>query len=321
MEENRILKKSSLHAKTLFEKYNIFLILIVLIIVSTIISNNFLSWRNISNILKQVSALGVISLGMHFIIMTGGIDLSVGAVTAMTNVLFAYLMINKSMPFGIAFVMTIIVGAIVGAVIGYFVAYRKIVPFVVTLAFTTIAQGIAYIISNGAPIMVQNDAVNNLTRGTILGLPVCAVVLFAVFIIGALVMKYSVFGRMTVAIGSNEEAAVLCGVKTKLFKMGVYIMTGLLCGLAGIITASRTGCGSPLVGDGYELDAIAAVVIGGGSLNGGKGIVINTLCGLFVLQIITNIMNLMNIPTYPQQVIKGVIIIVAVLVQRKEDSK
>jgi ribose transport system permease protein len=179
----------------------------------------------------------------------------------------------------------------------------------------TIARGLAYIISKGRPILLEDsgESLKNFGVGYLFKVPLPVLLMFAVFIIVFLILKYTVFGRLVTAIGSNETAVTLSGIRVWIYKLLVYCISGGLAAFAGIISTSRTGVGSPIVGIGLELDAIAAVVIGGASLKGGKGTAFNTLLGIFILGMIGNIMNLKNVPAYPQQVIKGLIIIFAVL--------
>jgi ribose transport system permease protein len=204
---------------------------------------------------------------------------------------------------------------------GYFVSIRKVAPFVVTLAFMTITRGVAYIISKGTPIRVTNQILLRFGRETLLALPWLAYVIIFVFVLFSLLHRFSVFGRLITAIGSNESAVQLSGITVQIYKFLVYVISASVCSIAGIISASRAGVGSPLVGSGMELDAIASVVIGGASLSGGSGSVLNTLLGVFILGMIGNIMNLMNVAAYPQQVIKGIIILAAVLMQGADDGK
>lgn len=304
-----------------FIKYNIIFIFIIILLLSNFVSDAFLSKTNIFNLLRQLSALGVISLGMLLVILTGGIDLSVGSIMAFSNVLCAFLLAERSLPFFAAAIITVIIGSLIGSISGYLVAFRKIAPFISTLALMTIARGFAYILSKGTPIMVDNYILNQISKGYLLGVPIAIYILLLVFIITFLLLKFTVFGRMLIAIGSNEKVVELSGIQVNRYKLLVYSISGALCGLAGIISTSRTGVGSPLVGEGYELDAIAAVVIGGAAITGGKGSAFNSLIGVFILGIIGNIMNLMNIAAYPQQVIKGIIIVIAVLCQGIDHKK
>src|SRR5690606_19920764 len=193
-------------------------------------------------------------------------------------------------------------------------------PFIATLALMTIVRGLAYLLSKGAPITVgsHSSAILYLGTGTILGVPVSAIILFVIFGLAYVMLRYHVFGRHIIAVGSNEEAVRLSGISVERTKFLVYTIAGFLTALAGLMTVGRTGVGTPNIGVGLELDAIAAVVIGGASLMGGKGSVVNTLLGVLILGMIGNIMNLMDVTAYMQQVVKGLIIIVAVLFQKNK---
>lgn len=300
-------------------KYNTVFIFILLMVFSTFISDAFLTSVNISNLLKQVSGIGVISVGMLIVVLTGGIDLSVGSMVALLAVVFAILINTIILP--LAILLTIIAGFALGSVSGYLVAYQKMVPFVSTLALMTIARGLGFIYSKGSPIKFNTlggDFMSDFANNSTLGVPNIAIVFLIIVIMAVIMLRYNVFGRLIIAIGSNEEAARLSGINVRKYKFLVYAISGLLAAVAAIIVASRTNLGSPNMGVTWELDAIAAVVIGGASLSGGRGTAVNTLMGVMILGLIGNILNLLNIPSYPQQVIKGVIIIFAVLLQKYE---
>ena len=296
-------------------RYNTIFIFVILLGVSALISDAFFTGRNIFNLLRQVSPIGIISLGMLLVILTAGIDLSVGSMMALASVLVAHFLLAQNLVLSI--LLTIVVCVLLGSVSGFFVANRRMAPFVVTLAMMTIAKGLAYYVSNGRPIPLKESgqALKSFGSGEFLYVPQPVFLMFGVFVIVMLVLRYTVFGRIVVAIGSNETAVRLSGIRAGIYKFLVYGISGCMTALAGIISTSRTGVGSPIVGQGYELDAIAAVVIGGASLSGGRGTALNTLLGVFILGMIGNIMNLKNVPPYPQWIIKGLIIIFAVLLQ------
>ncbi len=296
-------------------KYNTIFIFISLVIVSSLASNVFFTERNIFNLLRQVTGIGIISMGMLLVILTGGIDLSVGSVLALASVLSAHFLLSMSLP--AAIVLTILIGVLLGCVSGYLVSIRRMAPFVVTLALMTIARGFAFIASKGSPILLKESgaALKSFGSNYWLKIPQPVILMFVVFIIIFLILKYTVFGRLLVAIGSNETSVRLSGIQVWIYKFLAYSISGAFAAIAGIISTARTGVGSAVVGVGFELDAIAAVVIGGASLSGGRGTAVNTLLGVFILGMIGNIMNLKNVPAYPQQVIKGLIIIFAVLLQ------
>ncbi|GAA3620593.1 ABC transporter permease [Flavivirga jejuensis] len=256
---------------------------------------------------------------MLIVILTGGIDLSVGSMVALLAVTFAILVNIIVLP--LAILITLSIGFALGSVSGYLVAYQKMAPFVATLALMTIARGLGFIYSKGSPITFKTpggEFMSNFANNSTLGIPNIALVFFLIVILVMVMLRYNVFGRLIIAIGSNEEASRLSGIKVNKYKFLVYAISGALAATAAIIVASRTNLGSPNMGMAWELDAIAAVVIGGASLNGGKGTAINTLMGVLILGLIGNILNLLNVPSYPQQVVKGAIIIFAVLLQRFE---
>ncbi len=292
-------------------KYNTVVIFLVMFLVSGWASDAFFTEKNLFNLLRQVAGLGIIGMGMLLVILTGGIDLAVGSNLAVGSVLSAYFL--GYMPLPAALTLAILVCASLGAASGYLVAGRNMAPFVATLALMTISRGLAFIISKGSPIISTSQGLNDFGSAYWLDIPLPVFLMLVVSAVVFIILHYTVFGRLVIAIGSNEAAVRLAGIRTAYYKFAVYCIAGGLAAVAGIISTSRTGVGSPIVGMGFELDAIAAVVIGGGSLSGGRGTALNTLLGVFILGMIGNIMNLMNVASYPQQIIKGLIIIAAVL--------
>jgi ribose transport system permease protein len=304
------------NAVSLFQKYNSVIILLALVIVSSQISDVFFTELNIFNLLRQLSGIGIISMGVLLVILIGGIDLSVGSILALGSVLSAYFLTYQLWPWPISILATILIGALIGSLSGYLVSKRRIAAFVATLALMTIARGLAYIISKGAPISTNNPVITDyIGNGYIFSVPIPVILMLIVFTLTMVILRYTVLGRLITAIGSNETAISYSGVNVVPYKILVFSISGGFAALAGIISTARTGVGSPLVGVGIELDAIAAVVVGGASLNGGKGTALNTLIGVLIIGLIGNIMNLLDVPAYPQQVIKGIIIIFAVLFQ------
>jgi ribose transport system permease protein len=297
-------------------KYNTVFIFLIMLLISAMVSDVFFTPVNLFNIIRQVTPVGIISMGMLLVILTGGIDLSVGSIVAMVGVLCA--MFTKTMSLPLAIIASLGCGLLAGSLSGYLVSIHKMAPFIATLALMSIVRGFGFIFSKGAPVLVNENAaaLTDFGSGNSLGVPNPALILFLIFAITAVLLKYNVFGRIIIAIGSNEEAVRLSGIKVSAYKFSVYVIAGGLSAVAGIITTARTAVGSPVMGLGMELDVIATVVIGGASLSGGKGSAVNTLLGVLILGMIGNIMNLLNIPSYSQQIIKGVIIIIAVLLQR-----
>lgn len=302
-----------------WRKYNTIVIFVVILILASIVSPKFMTSQNIFNVLRQTSTLGIMSLGMLMVIVMGGIDLSVGSMAALGCV-FTGIFINKTDSVFIAVLLVCLIGLFLGAISGLFITLRNIAPFVMTLAMMTIARGFAYIYSKGNPIMISDPSLGKFIQGKVFYIPVPGIILLIVFAIVAFIFRNTFMGRAFLAIGSNEEAVRLSGIRVKMYKLIGYSLSGMLAAASGAIIAGRTSIGSPLVGNGSELDAIAAIVIGGASLNGGKGSALSTLLGAFILGIISNIMNLTNIPAYPQEVVKGLIIVGAVLFQQSNSK-
>lgn len=291
------------------------IILLALLIFASWMSDVFLSQRNMFNVLRQVSGIGLMSIGMLFVILTRGIDLSVGSIAALGSVIGA--IVVQEYGTGVAIGAAVAVGMACGLLSGVLVAYLKLPPFVTTLAVMTIARGFALIASNGQPIRMGSagELITEFGVGRFAGVPYPVILMVCVFVLAGLVLRFTRFGRMVKAIGSNAEAVRLSGISISRYEVSVYVISGALAALAGVISTSRTGIGSATISVGAELDAIAAVVIGGASLLGGRGGAINTFIGVIILGVIANLMNLANVPGYHQQVFMGVIIIAAMLLQ------
>jgi ribose/xylose/arabinose/galactoside ABC-type transport system permease subunit len=293
-------------------------IFVALVVAASIWSPSFLTEGNILNVLRQVaSSAGIMAVGMLFVILTRGIDLSVGSVSALGCVLMAYFLAFSGFGVLTSAILVILSGAACGLVTGGFVAYLKLPSFVMSLAMMAVARGLSLIFSAGRPIPIGDggQALADFGSGYWLGVPQPVIVMFAIFLVGGIVLNFTSFGRIITAIGSNEEAVRLSGIAVPRYILAVYVISGALAAVAGIISTSRTGVGSAQVGIGAELNVIAAVVIGGASLMGGRGGVINTLLGALVMGIIANIMNLAGVPGYNQQVYMGLIIVLAMLIQ------
>lgn len=289
------------------------LVFIIMLVVAGFLSDRFYSADNITNVLRQSVPLGLATLGMLFVILTGGIDLSVGAIMALVSVVVALMIPDIGLWPALA--VGIIMATIIGAFAGILVTWFNIAPFIATLAMMTISRGLGLIISKGQPVFIDDPALIEFGTGYLFGIPL-PVYVFGIFILLAqFLYKHTVFGRLVVSIGSNETATRFAGIRVNYYKLAVYALSGLACGIAGILATTRTGVGSPVLAVGFELDVIAAVVVGGASLAGGRGTVINTIIGVLILSIISNLMNLMNISGYNQQVVKGIIIIIAVMLE------
>ncbi len=313
---NNTTRKNKFDAGEFFRRYGTTLIFLILVACAASLSSSFFSERNIMNVLRQVSGTGIMAVGMLLVIMTRGIDLSVGSIAALGSVMSAIVVSQYSAGASIGIVL--LVGAVCGIVSGFLVAYLRLQPFVMTLAMMAVARGIALIVSNGQPIMMgeQGGTITSFGTTAWFGVPLPVVLMLAIFAVAAILLNLTKFGRLVKAIGSNEEAVHLSGIPVARYVLAVYAISGALAALAGVIITSRSGVGSATVGVGAELDVIAAVVIGGASLAGGRGGVFNTLLGVLVFGVIGNIMNLINVPGYHQQVCMGVIIVIAMLLQK-----
>ncbi len=322
--EPRSEPRNKIDFRELLQRFGTLAIFVAMVIVASFWSDSFLTKLNILNVLRQVAAgSGIMAVGMLFVILTRGIDLSVGSIVALGSVLTGYFVASSGFGIVTTVILVILSGAACGLVTGSFVAYLRLPSFVMSLAMMAIARGLSLIISEGRPIMIggaPGDALSNFGAGYLFGIPQPVILMFVVFIVGGIVLNFTRFGRIITAIGSNEEAVRLSGIAVPRYVLAVYIISGALAAVAGIISASRTGVGSSQVGVGAELNVIAAVVIGGASLMGGRGSVINTLLGALVMGIIANIMNLGGVPGYHQQVYMGLIILVALLLQYSTGS-
>ena len=288
-------------------KYGILIVLVVMWILLMIVSPTFRTTKNAVNILRQVSVNGIIAIGMTFVIMTGGINLTVGSLVAAAGVVSGSILVANPSNVLLAVAAGIVVCALFGAMNGFFVAYMEVPPFVATLAGMTIARGFAYVYSDGKPYTLASEGFSLIGKGMA---PIAIFVL--ILIISHLFLSKMKFGRYIYAVGGNVKAAEASGVKVKHILMKVYILSGVLTGIAGIVLASRTNSGQPAVGMGYETDAIAAAVIGGTSMTGGIGTIPGTLVGILIIGTLNNGLNLLDVSSYYQQIIKGLIILGAV---------
>ena len=303
-------------------KYKSLVGLLVLITIVTILSPSFLSTKNIFNILRQTSVNGIIAAGMTFVILTGGIDLSVGSILAISGAVCASLLASGQNII-IAVLAALIIGAMVGFLNGFIITKGKLQPFIATLATMTILRGLTLVYTDGKPITLGSGDLaikfGQIGGGKIFGTPTPALIMILVFAICAFVLKNTQMGRYTYALGSNEEATKLSGLNTDKIKIAVYTISGILASVAGIIITSRLFSAQPTAGDGYELDAIAAVVLGGTSLTGGRGKITGTIIGALIIGVLSNALNILDVSSYYQMIVKGAVILVAVLLDRKSN--
>lgn len=298
-------------------KYGIYIAFACLFVFLSLTSPSFLTTQNILNILRQTSLNGIIAIGMTFVIITGGIDLSVGSIVALSAVAATSFAHPDTYPVIVPIVVGVVMGLVVGLLNGVLIARGSITPFVVTLGMMTIARGFGLVISSGRPVINLSDEYNAIGGGYFFGIPIPVYLFLCVVLIGLFLLTFSKFGRHVYAVGGNEQAAKFSGLNTGLIKVTVYGLSGLFAGFAGVVLSSRVMTGSPVAGVGYELDAIAAVVIGGTSLSGGAGSVLGTVIGALIIGIMNNGLDLLNVSSYYQQIVKGAIIIAAVLLDQK----
>ncbi|MFC4713247.1 ribose ABC transporter permease [Planococcus dechangensis] len=306
---------------SLFQKIAPFIGLILIIVIITAINPSFLSMNNIFNVLRQVSINALIAFGMTFVILTGGIDLSVGSILALTGAVTAGMMASGVDPI-LAMLLGLFLGAVLGAINGIIIAKGKVAPFIATLATMTIYRGLTLVYTEGRPISGLGDSVafQMLGKGYFLGIPIPVVTMLISFGILYFILKKTTFGRRVYAVGGNEEASVLSGINADRIKIYVYSLVGMLAALASLILTSRLNSAQPTAGQMFELDAIAAVVLGGTSLTGGRGWIVGTLIGALIIGVLNNGLNLIGVSSFFQQVVKGAVILLAVLLDRKKTA-
>lgn len=292
--------------------------LIVIVLVLWALSPYFLTVQNLMNILSQVSDIGIMSIGAALVIFTGGIDLSVGAVLSVSLMASAWLNHDHGVPFPISVIAGLLVGAFVGLINGILSNYARIQPFVATLATMSASSGIALFLTNGHPITGFPDWYTALTETRVFGiLPLDAIICIALFLVAAFWLQFRPGGRAVYAVGGNEEVARLSGINVQHVRVAVYVIAGLLAALAGIISGSRLDAAIPTAGQASLLNVIAVVVIGGASLAGGSGTMLNTFIGLLIIGVLNNGMALLDVSPNLQPVVIGITIVLAVLTDRR----
>ncbi|MFZ5968579.1 MAG: ribose ABC transporter permease [Bacillota bacterium] len=310
----------NMNKKDFFKKYTSVIGLIVFSVIIAIINPRFLTTSNILNVLRQTSVNAIIAAGMTFVILTGGIDLSVGSVLAFVGAIAAALIAGGT-NWMLVVVLAVLGGGLIGIINGFAITRGKVQPFIATLATMTLLRGATLVFTDGKPISIgyEENAVSfaQFGSGYFLGIPIPIYMTILVFAAAYYVLRHTRFGRYTYALGDNEEATKLSGINTQKIKTYVYGISGMLAALAGIIITARLSSAQPQAGSGYELDAIAAVVLGGTSLSGGMGGVMGTVIGALIIGILNNALNLMNVSSYYQLLAKGLVILIAVLLDRR----
>jgi ribose transport system permease protein len=298
-----------------------FIALGLMILAASLIYREFFTYSNLSNVLRQTSMVGLVSIGMTLVILTAGIDLSVGATVALSAIIAAKLSVYGLVP---AMLVSLLVGIVIGGVNGFIVNNFKIVPFIATLAVQMAIRGAAYLLTDMRSIAVDRSAETfiALGRGYFIGIPIPVIIFLASALLMIFVTRRTSFGRSVYAIGGNEDAARMMGLRVKQNKMLAYVITGFFSALAGVILCARLGAGQPVSGDGWEMDAIASVVIGGTLLSGGVGGVGPTICGVLIIGFTKNIINLQgDINSYWQKIVTGLILLLVIIAQNRSGKK
>lgn len=316
MLQNKTLKNFLVEQKSLIT-------LLVLIAIVSCLSDNFFTLNNFFNILQQTSINAIIAVGMTLVILTSGIDLAVGSIFALAGALTASMISSDISPF-IAILASLIISALLGAFSGVIIAKGKLQAFIATLVMMLILRGVTQVYTKGSPISTgtndNSEIFESIAFGRIFGIPVPILIMALVFIAAWYLLKYTRLGRYIYALGGNEAATRLSGINVDRVKIIVYALSGLLCALASTIEVSRLSSAQPTAGTGYEMDAIAAVVLGGTSMSGGRGKIFGTLIGALILGFLNNGLNMLGVDAYYQMIVKGVVILLAVLVDKKTNK-
>ena len=302
-------------------QYGILIAFILICLVLSVVTPKFLTVSNLTIVVTQVSINALLAFGVTFVIITGGIDLSIGSTVAVTSVVAASFAHPDTYPVIVPILTGLAAGLLLGAFNGLVITKSKVPPFIVTLGTMTIGRGLALILSKGRPVSNLSDSFNFIGGGQLLGIPTPIIILIVFFVICSVVLKKTVLGRYMYAVGGNEQAAQASGIQLNKVKMVVYTLCGGLAALAGILLTSRITTGQPNAGVGFELDAIAAAIIGGTSTSGGTGTMTGTLIGALLIGVISNGLDLMNVTSYYQQVVMGIIIIGAVVLDSLNQNK
>jgi ribose transport system permease protein len=296
----------------IIKKYGIYLALLMLIIFFSAATGSFLKPDNLFNVTRQISMLGIASVGMTFVLLLGGIDLSIGSQITLVNIVAAWLMVKAEIHPFFACSISLVISSTVGFFNGWIVANIKIPPLIVTMASMTMLEGLAFIICGGIPIFGFPKAFAVIGQGYLGPVPIPVIIMAAILGIGAFILNDTFFGRWFYAVGGNEEAANLSGINVKWVKYLVYTLSGFFAGIAGIVMLSRTNSGQALAGKGFEFEVLTAVVVGGVSVNGGSGKISNVVAGILIIGVLSNGMVLMNVTQYSQMLVKGAVLLVAV---------
>lgn len=314
-------KKAKLSFANLYSTYGVFFILVIEFLIFSLASKSFLTLGNILSVGRQMSFTGIAAIGMTLVMLTGGIDISVGSMLAMAGVLCAKLSADVGLPLWIAVVITLLIGALFGLINGAAVTRLHIPALIATLATQTILKGIAYLLTNAVPVKNLSATYKFLGQGYIFGvIPVPLIITVALYVLAWWYLDKTYLGRRVYLSGGNEEAARLSGINTKWTITGTYVFSGVFAAIAGVLMAARLGYGQPSVGSGFEMDVITATVLGGISVNGGKGKVVNVFVGACIMGVLANGMTMLNINQYLQWIINGLVLLFAVTMSNLRKS-
>lgn len=314
-------KKAKLSFANLYSTYGVFFILVIEFLIFSLASKSFLTLGNILSVGRQMSFTGIAAIDMTLVMLTGGIDISVGSMLAMAGVLCAKLSADVGLPLWIAVVITLLIGALFGLINGAAVTRLHIPALIATLATQTILKGIAYLLTNAVPVKNLSATYKFLGQGYIFGvIPVPLIITVALYVLAWWYLDKTYLGRRVYLSGGNEEAARLSGINTKWTITGTYVFSGVFAAIAGVLMAARLGSGQPSVGSGFEMDVITATVLGGISVNGGKGKVVNVFVGACIMGVLANGMTMLNINQYLQWIINGLVLLFAVTMSNLRKS-
>lgn len=314
------MKNEKIKRLTSRTEFSVLLGLIILIIVMSIASPYFLKTANIFNVLSQISRYGIISVGMALVMITGGIDLSVGYVVGLSATVGAFMITNLQLPWPLVFILVLLLGGVIGGINGFLITVVNLPPFIVTLAMSKVLSGCILLLTKGMPISFETPLAV-LGSGYLGVVPVCVIIMFVCIIVGTVFAERTQTGRNIYAVGNNERAATLSGIKIKKTKTLVYIICSLLCAFCGIIVAGNLYSADATLGVGYDIDTIAAVVIGGVSMTGGEGSIWGALIGAAIMGVLKNGFVLLSISSYWQTIVIGIVIIIAVTIDQIRSTK
>lgn len=323
MKKDQLKNEKIVNRRVSVKDFGIVIVFFVLVIILSLVSKNhaFATLGNLKVVLNQTATNGILAMGMMFVILSDGIDLSVGSIIGLTGVVATMFAHPGEYPLIVPILLALVIGALVGAINGFGIAFGGLPPFIMTLGTMSIVRGLALIVSGGIPVFNVTTEFENLTALRIAGIPIMVFYFAVTVIVATFILSKTVFGRWVYAVGGNEVAAQVSGINVKSIRILVYTISGICAGMAGLLTASRTITGAPTAGEGYEMDAIAAVVIGGVSMSGGSGKPLMVVIGALLIAVIANGLDILGINANYQKVVKGLIIIIAVLMDVKGKKK